>query len=129
MDYKLLTGSNLAYIGDAYYELQIRLYLLNKNITKAWELRKESIRFVSATAHQTIYNVLEIELTEEEKKIFLRGGNGASTNYRKNMDRKAYGISSGFEAIIGYLYLKKDIDRLNDLIQKSIDIIEKGDLK
>lgn len=124
----MLTGSNLSYIGDAYYELKIRLYLLNKNITKSRELRIVSIRYVSASAHQLIYEKINPLFTDEENQVFLRGRNGASRNYRKNMDPKAYGISSGFEAIIGYLYLKGDLNRLDDLIEKSIDIIEKGEI-
>jgi ribonuclease-3 family protein len=129
MDPKLLKGTNLSYIGDAYYELKIRLHLLDKNITKSSELRKESIHYVSALAHQQIYAVLQTELTEEENHIFLRGRNGASNHYRKNMDRGAYVISSGFEAVIGYLFLTKKQERLEYLICKSIEIIEKGETK
>lgn len=124
MKYNLLNGSNLSYIGDAYYELEIRKYLLNKNITKTKELRKESIKFVSASAHAYIYENIKSWLNEEEQQVFLRGRNGASTSHRKNVNRNEYLISSGFEAIIGYLYLKEDFNRLNDIIKKSIEIVE-----
>lgn len=124
MKYNLLNGSNLAYIGDAYYELEVRKYLLSKNITKTKELRKESIKFVSASAHAYIFNKLKNILTEEEMNVYLRGRNGASNSYRKNVDRNEYLISSGFEAVIGYTYLKEDFERLNYLISKSLEIVE-----
>ena len=124
MKYNLLNGSNLSYIGDAYYELEIRKYLLNKNITKNKDLRDISIKFVSASAHTFIYEVLKNEFTEEEMIIFNRGRNGTATGHRKNINRKEHGISSGYEAIIGYLYLKGDFDRLNYIMKKSIEIVE-----
>ncbi len=124
MQYNLLNGSNLAYIGDAYYELEIRKYLISKNITKTKELRKESIKYVSAKAHNLIIEKLNLELTEEEQKVFLRGRNKASSSHRKNIVRTEYLNSSGFEAIIGYLYLKEDFERLDYLIAKSIEIVE-----
>ena len=73
MNPNLMNGSNLAYIGDAYYELRVREYLLSLGITKNKELRKISIGYVSANAHQIIYNKLATELNEEENQIFLRG--------------------------------------------------------
>ena len=67
MNYNLLNGSNLSYIGDAYYELEIRKYLISKNITKNKELIEMSIKFVSATAHAYIFENIKDELTEENK--------------------------------------------------------------
>ena len=122
--YNLLNGSSLSYIGDAYYEIEIRKYLISKNITSSKILREKSIYYVSAWSHAEIYSELKADLTEEELKIFLRGRNGASSNHRKNVDRIQYQISSGFEAIIGYLYLKGDIQRADELIQKAIKIVE-----
>jgi ribonuclease-3 family protein len=114
--YQLLNGSNLAYIGDAYYELKVREYLINKGITKANDLRKISIKYVSASAHQKIYEEIKDLLTEEESKVFLRGRNNAPSGYRKNVDRAAYLVSTGLEAVIGYLYLSKNEERLEYLI-------------
>lgn len=124
MKYNLLNGSNLSYIGDAYYELEVRKYLLSKNITKTKELRKESIKYVSASAHAYIFKELQNCLTEEELQVYLRGRNGASSSYRKNVDRGEYLISSGFEAVIGYTYLKEDFERLNFLVNRSLEIVE-----
>lgn len=114
-DIHLLNGSNLAYIGDAYYELRVRLYLISKGITKDKELNKKSIEYVSANAHFEIYEKIKETFTEEEQKIFLRGRNSAPNNHRKNLDRGKYIVSSGLEAVIGYLYLKGDFERLDYL--------------
>lgn len=127
MNYQLLNGSNLAYIGDAYYELKVRERLLNKGITKNIDLQKHSIRYVSAKAHQTIFEKLKDNLTDEEIKIFLRGRNNAPHGYRKNVDKGAYVISSGFEAIIGYLYLANNFVRLNEILEMAFEIIEGGE--
>ena len=125
MKYELLNGSNLSYIGDAYYELEIRKYLINKNITKSKELQKICIEFVSASAQAYIFETLKDELAEEEMNVYLRGRNGAHLNRRKNLDGSEYIMASGYEAIIGYLYLKNDTKRLEEIINKSIEIVVK----
>jgi ribonuclease-3 family protein len=124
MKYNLLNGANLSYIGDAYYELEIRKYLIGKNITKNKELRKISIEFVSASAHAYIFENIKDELTEEEMNVFTRGRNASTTGHRKNVDRKEHALSSGYEAVLGYLYLKEDFIRLEYLLKKSIEIVE-----
>ena len=124
MKYNLLNGANLSYIGDAYYELEIRKYLIGKNITKNKELRKISIEFVSASAHAYIFENIKDELTEEEMNVFTRGRNASTTGHRKNVDRKEHAVSSGYEAVLGYLYLKEDFIRLEYLLKKSIEIAE-----
>lgn len=124
MKYNLLNGANLSYIGDAYYELEIRKYLIGKNITKNKELRKISIEFVSASAHAYIFENIKDELTEEEMNVFTRGRNASTTGHRKNVDRKEHAVSSGYEAVLGYLYLREDFIRLEYLLKKSIEIVE-----
>ncbi len=123
-EYPLMNGADLAYLGDAYYELQIRTYLLSKGITKNKELKEKSTMYVSAHAHKVICEKLLPFLTEEELNIYKRGRNGAPHNRRKNIDYTEYTISSGFEAVIGYLYLANNTKRLEEIIQKAIKIIE-----
>lgn len=123
-EYPLVNGADLAYLGDAYYELQIRTYLLSKGITKNKELKEKSTMYVSAHAHKVICEKLLPLLTEEELNIYKRGRNGAPHNRRKNIDYTEYTISSGFEAVIGYLYLANNTKRLEEIIQKAIKIIE-----
>lgn len=119
-DYHLLNGSNLAYIGDAYYELKIRTYLLSTGLTKTKDLQKASLALVSAKAHHQIYYKIHTLLNDEEKQIFKRGRN-AQHSPRKNINLVEHAISSGFEAVIGYLYLKKDWPRLDFLITAAIN--------
>lgn len=125
-NYHLMNGADLAFLGDAYYELIIREYLLNLGITKNNELKKQSVKFVSAHAHQIIMFKLIGELTDEEQNIFKRGRNNAPKNKRKNLDYNEYITSTGFEAVIGYLYLKGDFDRLDYLIKQAINIIKES---
>jgi ribonuclease-3 family protein len=119
MNYDLLTGADLAFIGDAYFELYIRNYVLHKGYTKLNDLHTQSVKYVSRTSQSKIINALLSELTEEEISIFKRGRN---FNY-KNTDGE-YVNASGFEALIGYLYLKQNKDRLEYLVSRSIEIIE-----
>ena len=127
MNYQLLNGSNLAYVGDAYYELRVRCYLLEKGITKNKELRKISIYYVSASAHQKIYEAIKDKLNDEEISVFLRGRNNAPRGYRKNVDKGAYVVSSGLEAVIGYLYLSGKKERLEYLINLMFSAVESGE--
>ena len=121
---RLLNGNNLAYIGDAYYELYIRTYLINKGITKNVELQKEAIKFVSASSHAKIFQKLKDLLNEEEMEFFRNGRNNFSKAHRKNIDLGEYAISSGLEAVIGYLYLSNLTERLEYLMQEIIRIVE-----
>lgn len=119
MDYHLLSGADLAFIGDAYYELCIREYVLNNGVTKLWQLHSKSVSYVSRTSQSYIITMLMDELTEEEVGIFKRG-----RNYDYKDKSAEYVNASGFEAVVGYLYLKKDFERLDYIIKKSINIIE-----
>ena len=107
----------LAYLGDAIYEVYIRKYLIDKNIVKVDNLQKEAIKYVSAKAQAKIINNLIEQniLTEEELEIFYRARNHKGTRHPKNTDIVTYKHSTGFEAIIGYLYLE-DKERLNKII-------------
>lgn len=120
----LLNGANLAFIGDAYINLYIREYLLNKNITNSKNLHNLCVKYLSAKGHNKIVKNIRDELTEEEQNIFKRGRNFKYQSHRKNIDQTEYLNSSGFEAIIGYLYLKEEKDRLEYLLKRAILIIE-----
>lgn len=119
-----MNGQTLAYIGDAFYELQIRQHLINKGYTKVKVLHNEAIKYTSGSAQASIINnMIENEyLSELEFKIFKRGRNHSSSG-RKNVDAKTYTTSTGFEALIGYLYLN-DLKRLDEVVLKAISIVE-----
>ena len=123
---ELLNGANLSYIGDAYYELVTRKYCLDKGKTIQQELHKMSVKYVSAKAHAEIIERMKEEsfLTEEEVSIYKRGRNHTLNANRKNLKLGEYSASSGFEAVVGYLYLKGDFSRLDEIIRFSIETIE-----
>ena len=124
---ELLTISPLvlAYLGDTVYESYVREYLIKKNINKKVnDLHKSAIKYVNAKAQATVIHAIEDELTEDEERIYKRGRNQKSHTSPKNADIIDYKHATGFEALIGYLYLNNESDRLNYIISKGIDIIE-----
>ena len=125
---KLITMSPLvlAYLGDTVYESYIREHLIRQNINrKVNNLHKLAIQYSKAKAQATIIHELEDEITEEEMKIFKRGRNQKSHTAPKNADIIDYKYATGFEALIGYLYLSEDKERLEYIVKKGIEIIER----
>ena len=125
---KLITMSPLvlAYLGDTVYESYIREHLIRQNINrKVNNLHKLAIQYSKAKAQATIIHELEDELTEEEMKIFKRGRSQKSHTAPKNADIIDYKYATGFEALIGYLYLSEDKERLEYIVKKGIEIIER----
>lgn len=116
----------LAYLGDTVYESYIREHLIRQNINrKVNDLHKSAIQYSKAKAQATIIHELHDELTEEEIRIFKRGRNQKPHTSPKNADIIDYKCATGFEALIGYLYLSEDRERLEYIVQKSIEIIER----
>ena len=105
-----------------YNILDIKEVLKNKNFKNVLLLSGK--RVCKEEFYIRLDESLKDEFTEEEMVIFNRGRNGTATGHRKNINRKEHVISSGYEAVIGYLYLKGDFDRLNYIMQKSIEIVE-----
>ena len=118
MDLNLINVITLAYIGDAVYEVYVRDYLIRKGIAKVEELQKESVKYVSAKSQCKILSYLIDNnlLTEIELDVVKRGRNYKRASHPKNTDIITYKMSSGFEAMIGYLYLNDDKDRLNEIM-------------
>ena len=119
MDVNLINIITLAYLGDAIYEVYIREYLIKNGIAKVEELQKEAIKFVSAKSQAKILdNLLENDiLTDIEIDVVKRGRNYKRTSHPKNTDIMTYKMTSGFEALIGYLYMDNQINRLNEIIK------------
>lgn len=128
MDANLLNGLTLAYVGDSVFELYIRDYVVKKGFTKVNVLHKHVVKFTSGNAQaKFIHYFLENNmLTDEEISIFKRGRNSHVKTARKNMNLADYLDATGFEALIGYLYLSNNKDRLGELIDIIINI-EKGE--
>ncbi len=114
---------SLAYIGDAVYEMYIRSYIMHKENMPVSKLHKAATRFVSAKSQAFIIKNIADFLTEEELSVYKRGRNAHSYTSAKNADIVDYRMATGLEALIGFLYIKKDIKRLEELIVKCIDVI------
>ena len=113
-----LSGTTLAYIGDSIYEVKVREYLIEKGLTKVDELHKSAIKYTCATGQAEAYDLIEELLTEEEVSIFKRGRNAESTRKPRNTSLGIYKKATGFESLVGYLYLSKEFERLNELYNK-----------
>lgn len=129
-DYRQLNGIALAYLGDAVYEVYIREHLLAKGMAKPNRLQHVATNYVSAKAQAALIEKMQTEelLTEEEWAYFKRGRNANSYTHAKNTNVLTYRMSTGFEALIGYLRLAGQEGRLQTIIQWCIAHVEKGDL-
>lgn len=125
-DVKQLNALALAYMGDAVYEQVVREHLLRSGRVRPNVLHREATRYVSAKAQAAILKVMleQSFLTEEEEAVMRRGRNAKSGSVPKNTDVQTYRNSSGFEAVLGFLYLMKDEERVALFIERAIEIIE-----
>lgn len=130
MDVNLINIMALAYLGDAIYEVYIREYLIRNGIAKVEELQKEAVKYVSAKSQAKILdNLIENNiLNDMEIDVVKRGRNYKRGSHPRNTDIITYKMSSGFEALIGYLYMNNQKDRLDEIINYILGgIYEKED--
>jgi len=125
----MYSPAQLAYAGDAVYELLVRSHIIQNHDTNVNKMHKLSVKFVKANAQAYLINKLEHELTEEEKRIVKRGRNAKVTSTPKNAELAEYRYATGFEALFGYLYLSNEFDRLMQLFNRSIEILNEKDEK
>lgn len=109
-----------AYVGDSVYELFIRMHLVNTTKLKPHKLHIEAIKYVKAKAQADILQKLDKTLTDKEKEIVIRGRNAENHHLPKNATVQEYMHSTGFEALIGYLYLTKQDERLGEILKLCI---------
>ena len=107
----------LAYIGDGVYEMFIRTLILKKGNKSVNKMHKEARLLVCAKAQSEIYAFIESHLTEEEHSVLKRGRNAKSATAPKHAQISDYRRATGVEALIGYLYLKKEIERIEELLE------------
>ncbi len=109
----------LAYLGDSIYEVYIRRYLISKNIVYVKDLQEESIKYVSAKAQaEFLKKLVDCEfLLDEELTVMKRARNYKSTHHPKNCDIVTYKHSTAFEAIIGYLEIANQRERIEEIIR------------
>jgi ribonuclease-3 family protein len=127
-DFKQLNGLALAYIGDAVFEIYIRHHLLKQGVVKPNELHKQSSQLVSAKSQAYMLFQLQEKsfFTEEEEAVVRRGRNARSGTVPKNTDVQTYRYSTAFEAVVGYLFLGKKENRLNELVGAALEIKTTG---
>ena len=125
-DVNLINGIALAFEGDAVYSMYIRRHLIFQGLTKPNQLHREATRYVSAKAQANLISLMLKEeiLTEKEEEIYKRGRNANSHTKAKNTDIVTYRMSTGFEAVMGYLHMTEAIERLEELIDWCIRKIE-----
>lgn len=124
-DLQMLSPIVLAYIGDSIYEVYIRRYILGKNKDcKVNDLHKKSTKYVKAKAQADAILGLRDFLSEEEWAVVKRGRNVKSHTTPKNAVLSDYKYATGYEALIGYLYMKNEIARVEEIVSKGISIIE-----
>ena len=112
----LMSPLTWAYIGDAVYELYVRNKLINETNLKPHKLHIEAIKYVKAKSQAEKLNEIYDKLTDEEKDIVRRGRNTQNHHLPKNSNVQEYMYSTAFEALIGYLYLTKQHERLKNIL-------------
>ena len=119
-DLRTYSPLTLAYIGDGVYELVIRTVLVKKGNCPVNLLHKKASSLVKAGAQSKMMELLEPDLTEEELAVYKRGRNAHSPTMAKHATMADYRRATGFEALMGYLYLKEDYSRIVELVRKGI---------
>ncbi|MDN5325365.1 MAG: mini-ribonuclease [Moorella sp. (in: firmicutes)] len=107
----------LAYVGDAVYELLVRAHLVGRGPAKPEQLHREALKYVRATAQARLVPALEEYLTSAEKDILRRGRNARPGHLPRTAAPAEYHSSTALECLLGYLYLKGDLTRVEELAQ------------
>ena len=123
-DWKLYSPLTLAYLGDAVYEMVIRTICVKRTNMQTQKLHRKVTGYVSAKAQAKMMDALIGELTEEEESIYRRGRNSKPYTKAKNASMEEYLKATGFEALVGYLYLQKEYERMNALIANGIEALQ-----
>ena len=121
VDIKTYSPLALAYIGDGIFDLVIRSIVVGKGNTKANQLHQHTSHIVKAASQAKMIDALEEDLTEEEAEVYRRGRNAKSPTMAKNASMIDYRKATGFEALMGYLYLKDDFCRIVELTKLGLE--------
>ena len=123
-DIRSYSPLTLAYIGDAIFDVIIRSILVNKGNTAVNKLHKRASDIVKAGTQSAFIKALMDNLTEEEADIYRRGRNSKPHTKAKNATTMDYLDATGFEAVVGYLYLTDNMDRICELVELGIERLE-----
>ena len=114
----------LAYIGDSIYDLIIKTLVINEGNRQVQKLHQKTSSYVQASAQSKMMRTMQEHLTEEEHAVYKRGRNAKSVSPAKNQSITDYRRATGFEALLGYLYLKKEWKRMLELVKIGLDSIK-----
>ena len=114
----------LAYIGDCVYDMVIKTLVVNKGNKQVQKLHQETSALVQAATQSLIMRTIQEHLTDEEHAIYRRGRNSKTVTPAKNQSITDYRRATGFESLMGYLYLEKNWKRIIDLIKIGLDALE-----
>lgn len=124
VDIRTYSPLTLAYIGDGIFDLVIRSIVVGKGNTKASQLHKRTSKIVKAHTQAMLIEALEDDLTEDEMNIYRRGRNAKSPTMAKNASMSDYRKATGFEALMGYLYLKDEFPRVVELTKIGMEKLD-----
>ena len=125
LDVKTYSPLALAYIGDCIFDLVIKSLVLNEGNKPVQKLHRETSMYVQASSQSKMMRRLQEELTEEEHQVYRRGRNSKTVSPAKNQSVTDYRRATGFEALIGYLYLKREYRRMLELVKLGIDSLNR----
>ncbi len=120
---KQINTTALAYLGDAVYEVAVRKFIMETGQYHADRLHQIAVKFVRAEGQALAIKALMKELTEEEQALVRRARNRKITSKPKHADPVTYKLATAFEALMGYLYLSEQEERLDWLINRAITVI------
>lgn len=124
VDVKTYSPLALAYIGDCVFDLVIKSLVINHGNKQVQKLHRETSHIVQASSQSKMMRVIQEHLTEEEHAVYKRGRNSKTVTPAKNQSVTDYRRATGFESLMGYLYLKKEWKRMLELIKMGLDELE-----
>lgn len=124
VDIREYSPLTLAYIGDSIYDLIIKSLVINEGNKQVQKLHRMTSSLVQASAQSRMMRTIQEHLTEDEHVVYKRGRNAKSISPAKNQSITDYRRATGFEALMGYLYLKKEWKRMLDLVKIGLDSLE-----
>ena len=125
VDMREYSPLTLAYIGDCVYDLIIKSIVLSRGNRQVQKMHQDTSSLVQASTQSKMMRCMQEHLTAEEHAVYKRGRNAKSVSPAKNQSVSDYRRATGFEALLGYLYLKKEWKRLVDLVKLGLDSLER----
>lgn len=114
----------LAYIGDTVYEIFVRTFILAEGNAPVHKLHRKAVHYVKAKAQSDVIHSIMEKLTSEEQDIVRRGRNAKSGTIPKNADVTEYKYATGFESLLGFLYLKREYSRLLEVLKMAVSAVQ-----